>query len=61
VNGTGAFLGIPKAYNGGELTDPANAPESITYLVTLSEDQMEITVDIEINDGGWWRFILVKN
>ncbi|PLW94232.1 MAG: glycosyl hydrolase, partial [Marinilabiliales bacterium] len=60
LNGTGAYLGIPKAYNGGELTNPADAPASITYLIALSDDQTEMTLDIDIG-GGWWRFILVKN
>jgi len=60
LNGTGAFLGIPKAYNGGELTDPSEAPVSITYDLTLSEDNTVMTLDIDI-DGGWWRFKMVKN
>lgn len=60
LNGVGAYLGIPKAYNGGELTSPANAPASITYIVVLSENNTVMTVDISIG-GGWWRFKLVKN
>jgi len=60
LNGTGAYLGIPKAFNGGELTNPADAPESITYDLTFSEDNTRLTVDINIG-SGWWRFILVKN
>jgi hypothetical protein len=60
LNGVGAFLGIPKAYNGGELTSPDEAPESITYDIQLSDDNMSMTLDINIG-GGWWRFILVKN
>ena len=38
LNGTGAYLGIPKAYNGGELADPADAPDSITYIIEFSEN-----------------------
>jgi hypothetical protein len=60
LNGIGAYLGIPKAYNGGELTTPADAPESITYDITLENDNTRMTLDINIG-GGWWRFILVKN
>jgi putative transposon-encoded protein len=60
INGTGAFLGIPKAYNGGELTAPAGAPASITYEVSLSDDNTEMIVDINIGGDGWWRFKLVK-
>jgi hypothetical protein len=59
INGTGAYLGIPKPYNGGELTDPANAPASITYDVTLSDNNTVMTLDLDIG-SGWWRFKLVK-
>jgi putative transposon-encoded protein len=61
LNGTGAFLGIPKAYNGGELTSPANAPASITYNLTLSENNTVMIADINIGGDGWWRFKLIKN
>lgn len=60
INGMGAYLGIPKAYNGGELTSPDEAPASITYDVTLTEDNTVMTLDINIG-SGWWRFKLVKN
>ncbi len=60
LNGIGAYLGIPKAFNGGELTDPANAPESITYDATFSENNTVVTLDINVG-AGWWRFKLVKN
>ena len=64
LDGTGAYLGIPKAYNGGELTSPGDAPASITYLVELSENNTVMTLDIHIGPGvgdGWWRFKMVKN
>jgi len=60
VNGTGAYLGIPKAYNGGELTTPDNAPESITYIIAFSEDNTVMTLDIDAG-GAWWRFKLIKD
>jgi len=60
LNGTGAYLGLPKAYNGGELTDPADAPESITYIIEFSENNTVLTVDINVG-SGWWRYKLVKN
>ncbi|PIQ34764.1 MAG: hypothetical protein COW63_03245 [Bacteroidetes bacterium CG18_big_fil_WC_8_21_14_2_50_41_14] len=60
INGVGAYLGIPKAYNGGELTTPADAPETITYNIALEDENTRMTLDINIG-GGWWRFILVKN
>ncbi|MFV0375703.1 MAG: hypothetical protein ACK5JD_00210 [Mangrovibacterium sp.] len=60
IDGTGAYLGIPKPYNGGELTAPGNAPESITYNIALSENNTVMILDIDIS-SGWWRFKLVKN
>jgi len=63
LNGTGAYLGIPKAYNGGELTSPAEAPASITYIVELLEDNTVMIVDIHVaaeGADGWWRFKMVK-
>jgi len=61
INGTGAYLGIPKAYNGGELSDPADAPASITYISEFSENSTVMILDINIGGDGWWRFKLVKN
>jgi hypothetical protein len=55
INGAGAFMGLAKAYNGGEA--PAVAPESITYeIVTLTEDAMTLDIYYGI---GWWRFKFV--
>jgi len=55
LNGLGAYLGLPKAYNGGELGgDNTIGPESRTYLVhSLSSSSLE--VDIQVG-GAWWRF-----
>lgn len=58
LNGVGAHLGLAKVINGAELTDPSQAPASITYLVTEMAST-SMTIDIEI-DGGWWRFIMAK-
>ena len=58
INGTGAYLGIPKVYNGGELASPAAAPASITYPVTFTGDSI---MTIEISVGfGYWKFVLEK-
>ena len=59
LNGIGAYLGIPKAINDGELTTPDDAPEAITYQIELSDDDNQMTLDIYIGTG-WWRFIMVK-
>lgn len=59
LTGVGAYLGLAKAYNGGELSNPAAAPASITYLVSSITSNL-MTLDINVGTGLWWRFILVK-
>ncbi|NPD47506.1 hypothetical protein, partial [Lentimicrobium sp. S6] len=59
LSGVGAFLGIPKANNTGELTSPDDAPESITYIVEL-QDASTMIIDIEAGAGVWWRYKLIK-
>ncbi|NPD47320.1 PKD domain-containing protein, partial [Lentimicrobium sp. S6] len=60
LNGIGAYLGIPKANNAGELTSPADAPESITYIIELQDGGNTMIIDIEAGAGVWWRYKLVK-
>jgi hypothetical protein len=60
LNGVGAYLGLAKVINGAELTNPADAPDSITYLAALSEDGNTLELDIEIAGGGHWSFKLVR-
>ena len=58
LTGLGAFLGLPKAVNGGELPNVA-VPGSIVYQVlTLDGDTM--TVAVEAGDGVWWTFSLTR-
>jgi hypothetical protein len=54
--GVGAHVGLAKVTNSGELTSPLNAPSSITYLVTLSNNNNTMTADINFG-VGWWRFV----
>ncbi|MFN5148206.1 MAG: T9SS type A sorting domain-containing protein [Flavobacteriia bacterium] len=56
--GLGAHIGLPKAYNGGELPN-GSAPASITYITALSNNNNTLTADINIG-GGWWRFVYEK-
>lgn len=58
ITGQGAYLGIAKPNNEGELTAPANAPNSITYIVT-SLTETEMTLDLNFG-GGFWRFRFTK-
>ncbi|MBT5797557.1 MAG: hypothetical protein HOI09_09255, partial [Porticoccaceae bacterium] len=62
INGKGAHLGLPKAVNGQELSDPGAAPDSITYKVlTATSDGKYLTVSVEAGSGVWWTFNLAKN
>lgn len=58
LNGTGAFLGLPKANNQGELPN-VDVPTSITYNVTLV-DANTMQVYIESGSGVFWQYKLVK-
>ena len=60
ISGLGAYIGLPKATNSGEINNPADAPSSITYIVDLVDDSTAI-IDIEAGPGVWWRYKLVKN
>ncbi|WP_412983950.1 hypothetical protein [Pontimicrobium sp. IMCC45349] len=60
LNGVGAYLGLPKAVNTGELTNPADAPASVTYNVTLSNFDTEMMVYIEAGAGVFWQYHFVK-
>jgi hypothetical protein len=61
VNGLGAHIGLPKAINGGEISDPANAAQSIVYDISFGANG-EMIADIQSAGGGsgWWRFIYSK-
>lgn len=58
LTGVGAYIGLPKVYNGGELPT-GTPPASITYLVTEITSS-SVTLDIAIAAPGYWRFKLTK-
>ena len=66
VTGTGAFIGLAKAFNGGEYSTPTPAVDgSVTYevLCYLNDGNQEIvviTVDISAGQtgGAYWTFTL---
>lgn len=60
LTGVGAHLGLPKAYNGGELGDPADAPESVTYNVEFADNGNTMNINIEIQGGAYWHFVFAK-
>ncbi|WP_460189605.1 hypothetical protein [Urechidicola sp. KH5] len=59
LNGTGAYLGLPKANNSGELPD-VPVPDMITYNIELSNSNTTMTVTIEAGSGVFWTYKLVK-
>ncbi len=59
LNGTGAYLGIPKAVNAGELPNVA-VPTDRTYLYSFT-DENNMTIMIETGSGVWWTFEMTKN
>ncbi len=58
LTGLGAYLGLPKAVNAGELPN-VDVPESVTYTVTMDGDMM--TVVVECGTGVFWTFKLVAS
>jgi hypothetical protein len=59
INGKGAYLGLPKANNAGELPNVA-VPTSITYNVVLSDNNNTMNLVIETGSGVFWSFKLVR-
>lgn len=58
VNGVGAYIGLPKANNAGELPNVA-VPDSITYNI-MFVDSNTILVNVEAGAGVWWQYKLIK-
>ena len=65
LTGVGAYLGLPKAFNGGECTDDGvdclggDAPESVTYQV-YSYDGSALVLVIETG-GEYWTYKMVPS
>ncbi|MBQ4822350.1 hypothetical protein [Aquimarina sp. MMG016] len=59
LNGEGAFLGLPKVVNGGELPG-VPVPSSITYNVSLSNNNNRMELTIEIGGGVYWTYQLIR-
>jgi hypothetical protein len=60
LSGTGAFMGLAKVNNAGELSDPSLAVDSITYIAELTENNTRLELDIQFGDIGYWKFKFVK-
>ena len=55
LTGKGAYLGLAKVHNNGELGSPAEAVASITYPVVIDGNTM--TIDIDFGGIGYWHFV----
>jgi hypothetical protein len=64
VRGTGAFIVLPKAYNGGEYSSaPPNMDAAVTYRVldyTKNASGETLTLSIDVG-GVFWTFVLIPN
>lgn len=58
INGTGAYIGVPKANNQGELPN-VPVPNSITYNMEFI-DANTIRVSVEAGSGVFWQYKLVR-
>jgi hypothetical protein len=59
ITGEGAYIGLPKANNAGELPN-VPVPSSITYNVTLSDNNNTMNILIESGPGVFWSYKLVR-
>ena len=62
VMGEGAFIGLPKVNNAGELPN-VDVPSEITYqVVSLTEEGgvRRMTIHIEAGDGVWWTYKFIS-
>ena len=63
LHGVGAFLGLPKAVNGAELSSPTDAPDSVVYVFDhFAEDSLFVAVDISADQDGtaWWSYYMAR-
>jgi hypothetical protein len=64
LSGAGAYLGLPKAYNGGELNaDNTTAPGSVTYTILAFNSESTpktLKLDVAIGGEGHWTFNLIS-
>ena len=68
VRGTGAFIGLSKAFNGGEFTmgpppeDGSIRYEVVSYVSGQDKDVLSVAVDISENQDAtlWWTFTLMS-
>ena len=57
IVGDGAYIGLAKVTNTNEIGDPVD--DTITYTLT-SITSTNMTLDIQLTSGNWWRFLFTK-
>ena len=60
LDGVGAYLGLPKVINGAELSDPADAPDSVVYEITFNDGGDSMMVAINFG-AGYWTYKMVRD
>jgi len=57
TNGTGANIGLSKAYNGGEYSNSTTTfQSSVFYRISFFNNDSSFNADINVG-GNWWRFV----
>lgn len=59
LSGVGAYLGLPKPNNNGELSSPTAAPSQITYEISAST-ATTMTLQINYSGDNYWTYNLSK-
>lgn len=59
LTGNGAYLGLPKVNNAGELPN-VTVPNSITYAVELTDNNNTMNITIESGTGVFWSYKLIR-
>ncbi|NVJ87664.1 MAG: hypothetical protein HWE15_15280 [Algoriphagus sp.] len=63
VIGEGAYVGLPKVNNAGEVSQGAAIPDQITYTIVdpvVDGNTRRMTLRIEAGSGVWWDFKLIS-
>ena len=58
VYGKGSHVGIPKVVNGAEISNNADARDSITYEYAITDNKLTTYISI---GGGYWQFEYARN
>lgn len=63
VSGTGAYIGLAKANDAGELTEPPTTSGTATYEILYyvkDGDKDIMAIGIHVGNGVWWNYVLIS-